>query len=305
MEIPEILEAFKLYDEIYKREHVEEAVKIRDKIIPHLIAILERIVSDPTPYIENDTYFDHLYSVILLGYFGDPSSHEAIIDVFSLPGDIPNQIFGDIVTGELPAILFRTCGGSLDKIKSLALNKEAYTFCRGSALQAMVYAVIDGMIPREEVLNFFGSLFTGTEDKIDSAFWDLLAYYVCELYPEELMPVIRKAYKDKLIDPWSITPEDFEEALEHGKEYAFERIREDMKRRMPADVHDYMSWWACFKSDKEQSTIPFDQTKIAAPQDTLPIAPVNITTISKKDKKSDKQKRKKKMAEASRKKNRN
>ena len=134
MDIPEILAAFRPSDGIYKREYVDAAVRLKDEIIPHLISILEKLLSDPTPYLENDEYFDHVYAVILLGHFGTRQVHETIVDLFSIPGDVPYRIFGDIVTEDLPAILFKTCGGCLDKIKSLALNKDAYEYCRASAL---------------------------------------------------------------------------------------------------------------------------------------------------------------------------
>ena len=169
MEIQEILEAFQINDGVYKRKYVDEAVKRKDEIIPHLISILENVLSNPKPYIEND-YFDHLYAVILLGYFKAHQAHSVMIDLLSMPEDMPHQLFGDIISEDFPAILFQTCGGGLDKIKSLILNKKANDFCRGAALGAMVYAVADGMVTREETLDFFGSLFTGKEAKEDSAF---------------------------------------------------------------------------------------------------------------------------------------
>jgi hypothetical protein len=297
MEIPEVLEAFKINDGIYKREYVEAAVQHKDEIIPHLIGILDKVLSDPALYLEND-YFDHLYAVILLGHFGAHQAHKTIIDVFSMPGESLYEIFGDTITEDLPAILFKTCGGSLDEIRALALNKDAYVYCRSSALKAMVYAVVDGMVSREEVLEFFGSLFTGNEAEPDSDFWSFAAGCIRDLYPEELMPVIEKAYQDEMIDPWFIAPRDFEKALERGKEYAFGQVRKNMERRMPADVHKLMSWWACFKSE-EQYAVPLDSVPSTAPS---VVPPVILTKKEKRDRK--KKKKKRKMAKASRRKNR-
>ena len=39
MEIQEILDAFQIHDGIYKRKLVDAAVKLKDEIIPHLIAV--------------------------------------------------------------------------------------------------------------------------------------------------------------------------------------------------------------------------------------------------------------------------
>lgn len=53
---------------------------------------------------------------------------------------------------------------------SLILNKAADEYYRSSAMRAMVFAVVGGMIPREDVLALFGSLFTGHEASADSSF---------------------------------------------------------------------------------------------------------------------------------------
>ena len=294
MEIQEILEAFQTNDGTYRRKHVDAAVKLKDEITPHLIGVLDTVLLDPEPYIENEGRFDHVYAVILLGHFEESRAHDVIADILNIPGKIPDQLFGDLIIENFPSILFRTCGRSLDRLRSLALNKDAYDFCRGSALQAMVYAVVDGMTTREAALSFFSSLFTGTEAEEDSAFWSLLANCVCDLYPEELMPVIEKAYQDDLIDTQCIGLGDFEDALQYGKEHAFERVRGDMQRGIHTDVHDYMSWWHCFKSGGQVSEIPASSTSSSAA----------AAVASSKIRKRGKKKRKKKTAKASRRKNR-
>jgi len=294
MEIQEILDAFQFNDGTYKRERVDAAVKLKGEITPHLIGILGTVLSDPEPYIKDEDRLDHVYAVILLGHFEESRAHDVIVDILSIPGKIPYQLFGDLVTENFPTILFQTCGGSLDRLRSLALNKDAYDFCRGSALRAMVYAVVDGMVARGEVLSFFSSLFTATEAEEDSVFWSLLANCVYELHPAELMPVIEKAYQDDLIDSLNIRLGDFEDALQYGKKQSFKRVRGDMRRGIHTDVHDYMSWWHCFKSGGPVSGIPASVTASSA----------TPATASPKIRNRGKKKRKKKTAKASRRKNR-
>jgi len=321
MQIPEILEAFKLYDGTYKREYVDAAVELKDEITPYLIDILEKIVSDPTPYLENDDYYDHIYAVILLGHFGDPKAHQVVVDILNMPDGIPEQIFVDTIDNFASA-LFRTCEGSMDKIKSVILNKDADEFCRSTASRSMVFAVADGMISREEALDFFGSLFTGTEAEENSGFWSFLAINIRDLCPEELMPVIEKAYEDGLIDEGIISLEEFEDSVKRGKEYALEHIRQDMERWIPSDVHKYMSGWAAFRTEQESSdisappkvppaTVSSKLSSIPAPPLVFPptivpdspnIPPATVPIKSSKEKK--KKKKKKKMAKASRRKNR-
>lgn len=248
--ITEILKAFEVFDGTYKRAEVDAALKLQEEITPHLINVLEQVLSEPASYAENENYQAHIYALILLGHFREQRAHRTIVDLFSLPPDLPGRLFEDLITENLPILLFRTCGGSTDRIKSLILNKGADEYCRSSAMRAMVFAVVDGMVPREEVLTLFGSLFTGNEAPPDSSFWSLLANSMCDLYPEEMMDVIEKVYQDGLISPWVISIEDFERTLRAGKEHTFERVRRTIRRKSPENVHDNMSWWACFNAQE-------------------------------------------------------
>ena len=197
--INEILEAFKIFDGNYKREQIDTAIELKEEIIPFLIEILDNVLADPDTYIENEDRYDHIYSLMLLGHFRESKSHNVIIDLFSLPDEIPHELFGDLTSSDLPIILLRTCGGSIERIKAMASNKSVDDYCRVSALNAMAYAVVEAIASREEVISFFGTLFTGSETDENSDFWSLLANFVCDLYPEELMDTIEKAYDDNLI----------------------------------------------------------------------------------------------------------
>lgn len=261
--IAEILKAFEFYDEEYKREEIEAAIELQKDITPHLIAILEEMLINTSKYLANRDYIIEMYVLVLLGHFREPTAHQVIIDLFSLPGELPEQLFGDMKTEILPALLVRTCNREIDSIKSFVLNKEANEYCRGAGLEAIMFAVADGIIAREEALTFFASLFTGNEDRRGSIFWSILAACVRDLYPEELMEVIKQGYKDELISPFFIDDEEFRRTLRAGKEQALLRLQDKFRRRVPDDVHDYISSWPCFKQDKPK-TSPLDFAILAA-----------------------------------------
>ena len=277
--ISEILNGLKIYDGVYKKELIEAAIERKEEIIPFLINILNRVLSNPAEYIDHNDYYDHIYALMLLGHFKEHRAHKVIVDLFGLPDNIPDRLFGDITTSDLPVILLNTCGGSMDLIKSMALNKRANDYCRISALHAMAYADVEDVTPREDVLAFFGSLFVGNETDLDSDFWGLLANLVCDLYPEELMDTIKKAYEEGLIFPGIIRYKAFEDALRDGKEKCLSKLRLDLKNRALDNIHDSMSWWACFKQENEP-----------------PVTSVvdSLATIDRTKKKSGKKKAKKK-----------
>ena len=248
--IPQILAAFEVFDGTYRRDEVDATLALHKEIAPYLIAILEKVLSDPIAHVQDPNYFGHIYAIELLGHFREPQAHDVIVDLFSLPPEVPHDLFGEIVTEDLPAILFATCGGSVERIKGLLLNRAADDYCRSAAAGALVYAAIKGVMPREKVVALFGSLFTGSEAGPNSDFWNLLANSVYDLYPIELMDVIKGAFDTELISEGFIDYPFFEETLRRGKTQALQSVKDVLKRHTPADVHDRLSWWACFRLTK-------------------------------------------------------
>ena len=245
--IANILAAFEKFDGTYKRDEVDAALELQEEITPHLIGILENVLAAPATYARRADYFGHMYAIQLLGHFRESRAHDVIVGLASLPPEMPHDLFADTITESLASILFATCGGSVERIKALLLNREADEYCRNAAARALAYAVVEGVVSREEILALFGSLFNGDEADLDSCFWSFVASSVCNLYPEELMPVIKKAFADGLIFDGFIGPESFERALRQGKERSLRAPKDELKRYVPDDFHDRMSWWACFR----------------------------------------------------------
>jgi hypothetical protein len=245
--IANILAALETFDGTYRRDEVDAALALQDEITPHLIGILENVLAAPATYARRADYFGHMYAIQLLGHFRESRAHDVIVDLASLPPEMPHDLFADTITESLASILFATCGGSIERIKALLLNREADEYCRSAAARALVYAAVEGTVPREEIVALFGSLFTGNEADPNSGFWGFVASSVCDLYPQELMDVIRQAFEDGLISDWFIDYASFEETLARGKNRALRRARNNLKQYAPANFHDRMSWWACFR----------------------------------------------------------
>lgn len=279
----------------YKRAEIDEAVSRREEITPFLIDILKKALENPDKTIENHNYMGHSYALLLLGHFKEKSAHELILKLFSLPDEKSSDLFGDMVTETLPILLLNTCGGSFDGIKELALNTNAYEYCRGSALKAMNFGVAEGSISREEVLSFYKTILENRKSEPSSFFFDELASCVCDIYPEELMDIITECYEDDYIHPGYIGLDSFEEALTAGKEECLELIKKDMEYRCPDDIHAVMSGWACFEENQNRGFYEgdYDSDYSFNPANSFHNAP------HKK-----KNKNKSKMSKASKKKNR-
>jgi len=256
MNIKEILDEIEIYDGKYKHKEITAALQQKEEIIPHLIAILEKVRDAPEKYIDYSDYYAHVYALMLLGHWREVKAHQVIIDLVSLPDPLPTDLFGDIITEDLDIILLRTCGGSLDKIKELVTNKNADEYSRGAAITAIAYAVIDNLITREDALSFLGGLFVEEQVDEDPTFYSQVACAIYDLYPEELMDTIKDAYDRDLIDRFFIGIADFQEALNDGKEKRLAQLRENFSDHSLDDIHKSMQGWACFSRGSDKPSVP-------------------------------------------------
>ncbi len=238
----EILAAFADDGRRYPRAALDAAVGRADELAPRLLALLQSVAEDPEGWLETRSS-THVYAAILLAHGRDPRVHPLFLRLFRLPEEILDRLFGDMITECFPAFLLRTCGDSLDGVRALAEDREAYDFCRTSALEALAYAVPLGLAPREEVLAFYRRLLSaGDGAEGGSNFWDGLANAATDLHPEELLPELRAAYDRGLIDPRAISLADVERELSRGKEATLAELARQVSWRVPADVHGYLRW---------------------------------------------------------------
>lgn len=290
--VEQILEAFRINLGEYKRVEVDDAIQMKEEITPHLIEILQRVLADPEAYGGDPDYIAQIYAVMLLAHFRETAAHKLIVDLFSLQPELVENLFEDVITEGLPAILFRTCGGNLEPIKSLVLNRQASVYCRGSAMRALAFAVAEGSASREEILAFLGTLLTGNEAEPDSPFWDFVASRIYDLHPAGMMDRIRAAYDSGLINEDYIGYRWFEEASQIPVDESLKLLREEIQRRSLDDLHAAMSWWNCFQIARQDRKE--DPGQLGRPE--------SLSKQAKMKKKARKKKRK--TAKASRKGNR-
>lgn len=282
----EILAAFANTD-VYPRAAVDAAVARREEMIPALVDILEATLAQPAAYESSP---EPIYALLLLGHFRATESHKAIVDLFSLPDEWLERLFGDIVTEVLPHLLLRTAGGSAEQIQALIQNRTADDFVRGAAAEALPYAVVEGWLDREAAVAFLGGLFTGAEsDDPTSAFWSLALMALRYLHPVAVLPTLRQAYAADLIDERVIDLPDLEQIVAtESVEQSLTAARQQMQRGWRDDIHALLAAWVDVGSPE------MDLVRLAG-------ADRRATTPKTK---ASKQKNKRKMTKASRKKNR-
>jgi hypothetical protein len=137
----------------------------------------------------------------------------------------------------------------------MVLDRELHVHVRNAATTALTYAVARGMANREEIIGFLAALFTGEEADKDEDFWGELACCIADMHPEGAMDVIREAFADDLIMGDYVGLNEIEVDLLKGREVVLDALRMKVDRRVPTDVHDYLSWFASFGENEHPARL--------------------------------------------------
>lgn len=242
----ELVAAFDEFTGKYKRGEMEEALTLKEEITPLLLAILDDLTTEPERYVAENHYAE-TYAVALLAHFREQRAHIPIIRAFSIPDDSRDCIWGDMLTETLPALLCRTSGGDYTQILQIVRNRDAYEFLRTSAMEALKLGIVCGDLSRKEGLAQFATLFDESLAEPGDYFWSSLVCDLLDLYPDEFIDKIRELFDNGFVHEGDVSLDDVERTMAKGYDAVMVELEEKREWRLSEDVHDYLSWFACFR----------------------------------------------------------
>jgi hypothetical protein len=219
----------------------------REALTNPLVQGILRGLQDPAGSSENDGLL-FSYAMYLLAKWRERRAYPLMVRWLSLPGEGAFEIGGDTVTQEGSRFLASTCGGDLEPIKALILNREANEYSRSQAVEALALLAAWGELPYESVVDYFLWLAREGLEREPSNAWNSLAANCADIEALAVFPDLRRAYEQGLIESLYMQPSELDEveATPRGKGIA--RLRE---RHPPiADVARETSWWACFHRER-------------------------------------------------------
>jgi hypothetical protein len=113
-------------------EAIRAAQQRREEVIPGLIDLIRRATERIRRGEEVNTN-GHFFALFLLTEFRAKEALPAILEAVTLPGEAPEQLFGDAITETLPSVLAELAGDSLDALDNLISDRSLYEFVRSSA----------------------------------------------------------------------------------------------------------------------------------------------------------------------------
>ncbi|MGF1677439.1 MAG: DUF1186 domain-containing protein, partial [Rivularia sp. (in: cyanobacteria)] len=160
MQLEEILSELENNIGKFPHQALERAIEEREAITPVLLTTLSESKDNLEDLFNKPDSLLHLYALFLLAQFKEPLAYPLIIEFFSVPGDMPMDVTGDVVTEDLSRILASVSHGNIDPIKQLIENQEVNEYVKGAALQSLIILVVQGIVSREEIVQYFQELFS-------------------------------------------------------------------------------------------------------------------------------------------------
>jgi uncharacterized protein YecA (UPF0149 family) len=254
LDIDDILDRLEWFDGKFESEAVAAAIAHRDEIIPELLEILEEI-TDPeiaAGLADDGDYVGHLYAMYLLAQFRETRAYPIIVRIALLPSDLLEALFDDLITVIFSKVLASVCGGDLEGIQSIIENTEANEWVRGEGLDSLVTLVAAGVKSREEIIEYFTSLFHGKLTDKNETLWSQLVCCAADLCATDLRDEIEKAYEQELADPQYIGLNEVHSDFAKGVEAAMAKLADDRHYKLVDSIEKEMAWWATFSEEEQR-----------------------------------------------------
>lgn len=254
-DVPAVMDRLRFHDGTFPRVALEAAVRFGEEIIPELLKALEFAKDNPEYLLQLDDFVGHTYAMFLLAQFREKRAYPLIVDFFSLPGETPMDMEGEVVTESLPSILASVSCGDPTLIKKLIEDDRVNEYVRCAALRGLVTQVACGEQQREEVVGYFQGLFHRESIRRNTLLLSSLVRCCTDLYPEETYVEIQKAFEEGLVETFFLTLQDVDRRLALGKKKVLQSISTEY--RLITDVVREMEWWAMFE-DRRLRRRPLD-----------------------------------------------
>jgi hypothetical protein len=242
LSIKEIIDDLSYFDNSYPLNAMKEAVRQKEKIILEFLKCLQDVLVNYDSI--DDAYCLHLPATYLLAEFRVKEAFPLLIAIFSLPDYILDFLYDYTLTEDIHNVIASTYDGNFQLLASLIENKTANEFFRASAIEALQTLYQEGVLSRNEIVNYVGSLFDSRLDKSEQNYvWAGLVHLCMDLELKEFFYHCQSAYDAELVDNRIFNREDIENGILHGI-----RLIDNAPRcHYITNVVEDMSTWECFQ----------------------------------------------------------
>jgi len=210
-------EALSVQGDPMRHEALQAAARLRSELTPRLIGELEEWAANPEAALEEDASLG-VHALYLLAQWRETSAWPSFRKVFSLPGQTPHELTGEVITVNGAVLLASVAGERHSELREMFEEEAIEEFCRGTALEALACLVAWGERPRAELIAYLSELLTGRLQASPKNFaWTSLVDFVCSIEASsELRLEIDAVLARGLVDDKAI-PASFIAAAQAGR----------------------------------------------------------------------------------------
>lgn len=246
--VQKAIEAITQYSTKFPQKEFDIIRANKEEATPYLRSAIDRAIAEKEEIGEDASL--HFYALYLLAEFQDKESFPRIMELASLPDDTLDFLIGDAVTEGLCDILYYTYNGDLKLLKQTICNVHVDDFAKSAMLGVMKQLYLDQVLSKQEWQDFIRKIVYGDEE-IGDYIYTSLAATICECHFVEMLPEVKRLYRDERVDPYAIG--EFEDCID----MMFSYRTEANSCICPIDAAERLKHWAMF--EQQESELDFDK----------------------------------------------
>ncbi len=257
---------------------IRAAQECRDRIIPGLVQLIERdvqLIREGGKRERNGGFF----AFFLLIEFRAAEALETILQVASLPDDLPLDLYGDAIHKALPHAVPAMADQRLDDILGMIRNIEVNQYVRWAFQKGLVHLFVAGLRSREEIVGHLRTILIEAIENKDYGAILASVRSLHDLFPEEAYDDIKRAYDLRFVDTFFICLGDVDRQLARGRNRVLRQLREE-----PAYIKDTVEMlrgWVAFRPKEPKPTV--EKTQPTHSPQYLPTSDPKLTPIKRDD----------------------
>lgn len=240
-----VISELKYFNKEFPRTALEKAISNKEETTQILLSELDQMLETPEIITEDDDYMLHIYAIHLLAQFREKEAFQRIIELVSFSPEQVDFMLGDIITEDLNSILYSTFDGDLTSLKNVIENPMVNIYVRGAALDVYGKLYSDGVVTKEEFINYLRELLYGDNNYGEGT--DLattIQGVVTNKHLFEMIDDIQTLYDEQRIEEGIVGSYDsFIDFI-----YSYEFDRESVG--YIDDVIESMYWWPSFEQSE-------------------------------------------------------
>jgi hypothetical protein len=247
--IAEIIQKIETYDGVFPREELQILIDRQAESTPFLLEALTDTEKLYQRLEAEEDYILPFYALFLLAQFRETKAYPLVYEIFSFDAEKVDDIWDDLITGDLGNILASTCGGDTSLINQLITDESVYEWVRSAGLSAWLCLLKAKLKTRDEVIAFLKTLFELPAKEDDHLrTWTINA--CLDLRAEELLPEIKKSFDDEVVE--LMVQGDWDEFQALWKDTRVKDFDENSHLHLVDDTIGELSGWEYFKSEEEK-----------------------------------------------------